>query len=189
VKKETESTEETLKIPKLVVGLGPSVGRSGPFPVEIDVPTKDGPKMATFYGYAFDQNVLDELEELGVSTNVFEQDQSKLRAQNRCLPVLLIDKDRGWKDLFRWDGDEFEYVIPDDETEGTAEDCRVMLATGAVKLFGTFKGKCYALCTAINVENEKNSESSSATTSTRQAKAKPKRRRASSKKSSAPKAK
>lgn len=175
--------------PKLIVGLGPSVGRSGPFPVKVDLPTKNGNREATVFCHPWDQVIMDELEELGVSTNVFEKDEKLVRAQNRVLAVLLIDKEKGWKNLVRYEGDEFEYVIPSDEDEANEEDCRVMLADRAAKFFGTIKGKCFALCSTIKIEKTKNSGGSSGTTSTRQSKAKPKRRRASSKRTSASKAK
>lgn len=186
--KEATPGKPEKTIPKLVVGLGPSVGRSGPFPVKIELPTKDGNREAVFSAHPWDQIVMDHLEEFGVSTNVFEKDPQKVRAQNRVLAVLLIDKDEGWANLIRYEGDEFKYVIPSEEIEATERDCRVMLADGASKLFCNLKGRCYGLCAAIRVENEKNSGSSSGTTSTRQSKAKPKRRRANSKRATGSKA-
>ena len=176
-------------IGNIAFGLGASVGRSGPFPFKLELPTDEGPKTATFWLYPWNHRITATLSEIGVSTSMNLKTEHEIKEQNVASAPLLLDKEKGWENLFRVDGTEYVYEIPTEDNEATLDDPRTVLALDAPAIFAKLKSHAMGLTIQFRKIDSGNSKSSSGGPSKAKAKAKPKQRRASSKRASANKAK
>jgi hypothetical protein len=152
-----------------LVGIGPAVGHPGPFPCRVELPTRDGPQVATFHLHPWDEPVREMLRNLDLPAEPIIQaktaeEATQSRLQNAAVAVVLLDRERAWENLRRHDGSEWEYQPPSAEEEGTRADLRMQLATDVGWLMISLKAFAWSLVLALTGELEGNSEASSATT-------------------------
>lgn len=146
------------------IGLGLAVGQLGSFPCKLRCPVqglekKDYP-VAIFHLYPWDLALSKELADEGVEpmpniSGVVEQhDQGIVACQK------IIDVEKGWENLIRFDGSEWKYKPPKDDAAGTRRDPRVQLAAVG-SFFNMVKALAVQLAFAHAEKIEGNSETSS----------------------------
>jgi hypothetical protein len=145
--------------------LGNAIGESGPFPYKLRMPVNDldpdDYPVATFWVYPWNLDVSEAIAKTGANPDPAIKDHGAIARQNRVSAPLIIDKRKGWSNLFRADGTEFKYQPCSKDDEGTEKDPRVQLAK-AGGLFGLVKGHTIMLAVEFRAVIEGNFASSSA---------------------------
>ena len=147
--------------------LGEAVGKSGSFPAQLRMPVdglkeKDWP-IATFWLFPWDLAVAERLHAKDVAPLPNVADPVEMARQGVEVAQIIIDRNKGWENLIRFDGSEFKYKVPTDDEIGTDKDVRVQLSRVG-GFFGLVKGKSVGLAFQAAQDIEKNSATSSAIT-------------------------
>lgn len=156
------------KIPAAPIGLGRAVGRSGSFPCPLRIPVdgiedpNDFP-VAIFHLHPWDFGIVEELTRAGVAPLPNVVDALELTKQGVEVAVRIIDREKGWENLPRFDGSKWVYKAPTDEQVGTDDDLRVQLSYIG-SFFNSVKSLSVALAFEKVTQTEKNSGTSSAVT-------------------------
>lgn len=137
----------------LATGLSAMAARSEPQPIEVEMPTDNGPAVAVFYVHPIDLGDLATLRDLGYPAEIFRREldpdgkarlvdpipdpvdrlRRNLALITACgpgdpIPAGILDRERGWTNLRRTDGSEWAYRVPAEGEIGSPADDRVRLA-------------------------------------------------------------
>jgi len=159
-----EDAIDTSEIFDSPIALGIGAGKGEPFPYRLRLPIEGKQKsewpVATFWLHPLTLGVASLLDEKGIDPNPAITEMGMLMKQNREYSQHLVDKGKGWSNLYRVDGSKWDYEACSKEHDGTKRDPRVQLAElGA--LFGLLKARCISAAVTINNVAEGNSDSSS----------------------------